>query len=150
MNNGVSYNPVAMSQMWPTILAGIGSFVGIGIGAYLTRSWDQRKWLSENRRDECRELLTALTNAVASLIEESQSIVIAYSGAEEKEKREEYLEALRVLQDRIFIADDIAGINLFDRWGESVKALLKTRDVHKFEDTFEEIRKEIVRIGTKI
>jgi hypothetical protein len=134
-----------LKESWPAV----GPLAGILIGAYLTRSWDRRKWLSENRRDECRELLTALTNATAALIEESQTIV-AFDSTDKMANREPYLLSLRTLQDRIFIAEDIAGIKLFDRWGESVKALLKTGNVHAFEDTFEEIRKEIVGIGTKV
>lgn len=134
----------ALKSAW----AVVAPIVGILIGWLLTRSWDRRKWINENRKQEYRELLTALTNACTVLIDNVQTVV--HSHAEQSLAWDEYLKSLRVLQDRIFIASEIAKMNLFDRWGNAVKELTETKDFRKFEDNFEVMKKEIVRQATKV
>ena len=50
----------ALEKTWTLI----GSLVGLGFGAFLTRSWDRKKWMKDNRKEECRELLSAVTRTV--------------------------------------------------------------------------------------
>ena len=131
-----------------TAWASVGPLVGVIIGAMLTRAWDRRKWINENRKQEYRELLTTLTSACTALIDNAQAIV--QGPAEQIFARDEYFKSLRVLQDRIFIANEIGKMNLFDRWGTAMKDLQETRNFHKFEDTFEAMRKEIVKQAVKV
>jgi|SRR6267154_3344340 len=130
------------------VWASVGPLVGVLVGALLARSWDRRKWTNENRRQEYRELLTALTSACTALIDNAQAVV--QSPPEQIFARDEYFKSLRVLQDRIFIANEIGKMNLFDRWGTAMKDLQETRNFHKFEDTFEAMRKEIVKQAVKV
>lgn len=67
-----------------------------------------------------------------------------------KEEQVDHYKALQTIQDRVFIAKEIEKLNLFDRWGESIKLWKKTGDVGPFEDGFEVLRKEIVEQATKI
>jgi hypothetical protein len=38
----------------------IGPIVGIALGHWLLRSWERKRWLADNRKEEYRRLLTAL------------------------------------------------------------------------------------------
>ena len=58
-----------LAKFW----AAAGPLVGVLLGALLGRSWDRRKWLNDNRKEEYRELITALTDAAVALIERVQS-----------------------------------------------------------------------------
>jgi hypothetical protein len=131
-----------------TAWSSVGPLVGVIIGAMLTRAWDRRKWINENRKQEYRELLTALTNACTALIDNAQALV--QSPAEQIFARDEYFKSLRVLQDRIFIANEVSKMGLFDRWGMAIKDLLETKDLHKFEDSFEAMKNEIVKQAMKV
>jgi hypothetical protein len=50
---------------WVTLIlaiwAAIGPLAGIGIGHYLVRSWERRRWLVENRAEEYRKVLGGLS-----------------------------------------------------------------------------------------
>jgi len=131
-----------------TAWASVGPLVGVIICAMLTRVWDRRKWINENRKQEYRELLTTLTSACTALIDNAQALV--QSPAEQIFARDEYFKSLRVLQDRIFIAEEIGKMNLFDRWGEAMKDLQQTKDFRKFEDSFEVMKNEIVKHAMKV
>lgn len=131
-----------------TAWASVGPLVGVIIGAMLTRAWDRRKWINENRKQEYRELLTTLTSACTALIDNAQALV--QSPAEQIFARDEYFKSLRVLQDRIFIANEVSKMDLFDRWGAAMKDLQETKDFRKFEDSFEVMRNEIVKQAMKV
>src|SRR6266850_564830 len=130
------------------VWASVGPLVGVLVGALLARSWDRRKWINENRKQKYRELLTTLTSACIAVIDNAQAIV--QSPAEQIFARDEYFKSLRVLQDRIFIANEIGKMNLFDRWGTAMKDLQETKDFRKFEDSFEVMKNEIVKEAMRI
>jgi len=131
-----------------TAWASVGPLVGVLIGAMLTRAWDRRKWINENRKQEYRELLTTLTSACTALIDNAQALV--QSSAEQISARGAYFKSLQVLQDRIFIANEIGKMNLFDRWAAAMKDLQETKDFRKFEDSFEVMKNEIVKEAMRI
>jgi hypothetical protein len=138
----------ALGEGLKTAWASVGPLVGVIIGAMLTRAWDRRKWINENRKQEYRELLTILTSAFTALVDTGQTIV--QSPADQILVRDEYFKSLRVLQDRIFIAHEIGKLNLFDRWGTAMKDLQQTNNIGKFEDSFEAMRNEIVKQAMKV
>lgn len=127
----------------------VGPLAGVLVGAWLARSWDRRKWVNDNRKGEYRELVTELTTAAMALVSKYQVGPDFMSDADLQATADSYLEALRIIQDRIFIAHELEKMSVFDRWGESVKILTKNKDVRKFEDTFEDMKKEIVAEATK-
>jgi len=127
----------------------VGPLAGVLVGAWLARWWDKRKWVNDNRKEEYRELVTALTTAAMGLIEKYQAVEYLVSGEKLKEIQSAYMETLRIIQDRIFIAGEMERMKIFDRWGESVKTLNKDMDFRKFEDAFDIIKKEIVTAATK-
>jgi hypothetical protein len=138
----------AIGEGLKTAWASVGPLVGVLIGALLARFWDRRKWINENRKQEYRELLTTLTSACTALIDNAQAVV--QTPTEQIFARDEYFKSLRVLQDRIFIANEIGKMNLFDRWGTAMKDLQETKNFRKFEDSFEVMRNEIVKQAMKV
>ena len=125
----------------------IGPMVGVLVGAWLARSWDKQKWLNDNRKEECRELLTAVTDAVTAILDRD----IATSGVSYATKQaranDAFLISLKIFQDRIFIARDIEGAKLFDIWPVAVNRYNSSANRHDFDDSFEAIKKKIVQIA---
>jgi hypothetical protein len=136
--------------------AAAGPLVGVLVGALLGRSWDRRKWLNDNRKEEYRELITALTDAATAMMERVESrdgahIQLVRERSEfVEEKRGRYLKSLKVLQDRLFIAAEIEKMKLFDRWGDAVKKVLDDKNVSAFDDKFEVIKSDIVKRATTL
>ena len=134
----------------------VGPLVGVMLGALLGRSWDQRKWLNDNRKEEYRELMTALTDAAAAIIERVHSRdgghipLIKERIAFMADKQELQAKSIKVLQDRIFIAAEIEQMDLLERWGNAVKIVLKDKNLSAFDDTFEVLKKEIVKHATTL
>ena len=104
--------------------------VGVLVGAAFVRSppRDRRKWLNDNRKEEYRELITALTDAATAMMERVESRDGAHIQLVERTLRIRRGETgavvsnqLKVLQDRLFIAAEIEKMKLFDRWGDAVK-----------------------------
>lgn len=126
-----------------TAWTAIGPLFGVLVGALLARSWDRRKWLNDNRKQEYRELLTALTDSATSLIEQAQSGSFR-TFDQDVETQTLYFKTIKLMQDRIFVAEEIARMKLFDRWGNAVEGLKGMKDIKTFEETFETLRKEIV------
>jgi hypothetical protein len=135
-----------VQKIWPAA----GPLIGIFIGSWLTRSGDRKKWMNDNRKEEYRELLTALTNATTSLLGAYQNSLFFVDEKEKLEATEQYTNSLKVIQDRIFIAAEIGNMKLFDRWGEAVKSIQTTGKIREFEDQFEILKKEIVGRATKV
>jgi hypothetical protein len=124
--------------------------VGVLIGAMLTRSWDRQKWMNDNRKQEFRELIDALTDAATALMAQQT----AYNNGEElefehTEAPDKHTQALKVIKTRIFIAGDVKQMDLLDHWTESIKRMRETNGIHCFEITFENVRDEIIARATK-
>ena len=120
------------------------------IGALLARSSERQKWLNDNRKEECRELLTAMTRAADMYLEErsrrptmKQDDFIA-----QKEAFAEYRRCLIVLQDRIFIAAKLREKRMFKLWGDTIGDFTNDGDSKKFADRLNHIKSIIIDIAT--
>jgi len=126
-----------------SIWVAIGPLVGVVIGALLARSWDRQKWIKDNRKQECKELLTAMSKAA--------TLLLAARMAREKEaaSRDMFLESLVVFSQSLFITKDAEYQQAFDLWKEAVHNYNTTSDHHKFDDTLEQIRTKVITMATK-
>lgn len=127
----------------------VGLLIGVFVGAWLARSWDRKKWMNDNRKQEYRELLTALTNGATAVIERYSPKISPLTKDEMEAATNRYMDAMKTIKDRIFIAEDMDRMAIFDRWAKAVKTAQDARDIKKFESIFETIRKEIVSAATK-
>jgi hypothetical protein len=105
---------------WPVI----GPLVGLLVGAKLSRSGDRKKWLNDCRKDEFKELATTLTKASIVLLQEydgSRAAKYFMSPEELSAPHDSYMKSLQVLKDRIFIADDLETLKIYERWTAAMK-----------------------------
>lgn len=134
---------------------GLGGFLAIVAGATaqilqnrLTSRREEQRWIANNRKEEYRELLKTLTHT-ATFLMEYRGIPSTYENTEEEEFRRIYGDGIRVLADRIYIADEIKNIEAYDRWTNAIKKLGQTHDIHAFSDCFERLRDDIVKAARK-
>lgn len=122
-----------------------GTLGGIAIGHFLTRSWQQKQWLIDNRKEECRELLTAMSEfiRIAALVRPLQPL----DPEQEKEFEQTNSATFRTIRDRIFIAREITGLKIAERWSDAIGNHARTLDVAILGLAFEQIRGEILRIA---
>lgn len=113
----------------------LGSLIGVYVGAKLSRSGERKQWLNDCRKDEFKELVTTLTRASMALIKQYDKVHAASP----------YMRSLQTLKDRIFIADDLGKMKIFERWTDSIQALNATEQYDAFERTAEEIRNDLVQ-----
>jgi hypothetical protein len=118
----LSYNAGEMIQpeTWKTIgeysgkaWSAIGPLVGVLIGAWLGRIWDSKKWQRENSKEECRELVKAITHAAAMHMNVGSGV--SYSQADGA-----YVDSIKSFKDRIFIANEIRRKHILESWTTAV------------------------------
>jgi hypothetical protein len=104
---------------------------------------EKRRWLADNRKEEYRELLGALTRSTTLWIHH-RGIPGPKAATEMKEAQEAHEVALGVILDRIFIAEEIEKANIYDLWTTALAELKNTNDIRAFSDRFEKIRHAIL------
>jgi hypothetical protein len=147
-------NIMIQHETWTTIgeyssnaWSAIGPFMGVLVGAWLAHSWDRKKWIADNRKDECRELLGSMT-MVADLTLEAYSkkgtadFKLAMAVAWQEERR-----CMRILQDRIFIAERLKRAGMRGLWQTVTTDYLQDGDAKKFGKRLDEIKAIIVEIA---
>jgi hypothetical protein len=129
------------------IWAAVGPLAGVALGHFLTRSWQHKQWLLDQRKEEWRELLTALAESLrASLkIYPARSL----SGDEEREIVNAQADSFRVIRDRIYIAIDVKELDLENRWSAAVQHHSQTLDARALGRAYDAIRLEIVKRATE-
>ena len=70
----VSLFPLSLIVFF-AIWAAVGPLVGIAVGHYLVRSWERRRWLADNRKEEFKQVLVALNNVTCSSLTGMNEIV---------------------------------------------------------------------------
>ena len=126
----------------------ISVIAGALLNHQLTRSGQTNKWILEERKQEARELLTALTEQFdATLRFRLRGIEIA--SEQRKLLDEADRKANRALRDRIFLAQDVKQNNLLRRWIDAKNAFSENFEVNVFADEIAAISDSIVKAATK-
>jgi hypothetical protein len=112
----------------------IGPLAGVLLGAYLARSWDRKKWMNDNRKNECRELLTAITKVVDAALNAVTDEKTFGGGTPEALQAawDEDRKCMIIFHDRIFIADDLIEKNIFTLWHNILSDYVQGRDPKGF------------------
>ena len=130
------------------VWAAIGPLIGILVGHYLTRAWQREQWLIDNRKEECRELLSTLTTSYWIL---SRLDTLSTSPSEEESQKrlsDAELDSYRTIEDRIFIAADLKKAGVLKTWDMAVNAFSRDRDADHLMAAFRTIRRLIIAIAT--
>jgi len=99
-----------MDQQTVTLVAaGVGvsgALIGIAIGHFLTRNSQHRQWLRDNRKQEFKELVTAMSHFVIEHMAYVSSI-----GSVLPQSKQAYLDSMKavylIATDRIYIHVDL-------------------------------------------
>jgi hypothetical protein len=107
---------IVFLQIW----SALGPLIGIGLGAYLTRSWQRKQWSLDNKKTEYRELISTLSRSVQRIIHNvplpSYAGLAVVNPEEEKEILLANVDARSVIHDRIFIHSRLQSENILERW----------------------------------
>jgi hypothetical protein len=130
------------------VWAVIAPLAGIVLGHYLTRSWQREQWLRDSRKQEFRELLTALTRAYQCM-----SFLKLPANLLNQEHHDRILSTLEeaniTFNDRIYISEDLREKKLYDLWLAARTQYEKDHDWNKFLAVHQQIRNEIVKAATR-
>lgn len=131
--------------------AAVGPVVGLLVGHFLTRSWEKKRWELDNRKQEAREILPALSAAYLALLNIGASRRVSGVIAGEEEKNAWLLthDSFRALRDRIFLAHDLKGAKLLNRWTEAIKTFDHKNDLETLTKAYNAINDEIVALAMK-
>jgi hypothetical protein len=100
------------------IVAGLGIFgtlTGILVGHLLSRSWQREQARLDNKKQEYRELMTSMADGYTQLLRLGSGIVARSPEAQAEIDAARY-NSLRTIHDRIYIADRIRELKLFENW----------------------------------
>jgi hypothetical protein len=124
-----------------SIWAGVGPLVGLLTGTFLQMRIARNQWLRDNRKQECRELMGALSAASVALgywylgVSQLQSrfgVVDEHLNQAVAERLKHYIDLNTTLQmlfvDRLFIYEEVRDAEIRDRWNAIVDEHGKTMD----------------------
>jgi hypothetical protein len=159
------------------IWSAVGPLIGVWVGAYVANRNQRRQWLLDNKRQEYRELLTALMNgildsgvlgtdpprplhnfaqvAASSSAANPEDVLRPDPAAAEKtlEFRERLFNAIqetgRVFVNRIFIAEELKSSGVHQQFIEAFQALDKDGDVLKFALRTHHLQERIIQLAAK-
>jgi len=128
----------------------IGPLVGLYAGNSFSRSAQRKQWLLDRRKEELREVVSAMTQATIEL-----QTYLAAKGAGTEQPWSLWIDAhkaaFRIVADRIYIAEDLAQRDIPNRY---IAAALKLHDSNDPESSaaneMGEIINEVVKLATKV
>jgi hypothetical protein len=126
----------------PLFWAIISGFIG-ALGVHLlTQSREREKWILDCKKQEFKELMSALT--------ESYVWTIRLRGPSDEEMQKSHAEAranaLRVFRDRLYISDDLPLEPFATQWDHTSTLYMDLRIVRR---DYEEIRTAIISAANK-
>lgn len=123
-----------------------GTLGGVILGQQLTRSWQREQWLSDNRKQECSDLLTALTNSYLTLLKYHRELLPQTPEIDTVISQSD-IEITRILHDRIFIAEEVARERLGKRWIDAIEHYRGEFDAIAFAVAFSGMQDAILQIA---
>jgi hypothetical protein len=135
-------------SLWRALGPLITGGVGLYIGAKLSRSSERKKWLSDHRATECREVLEAMALTIHFLFaaQRNKEFNLPDNGDSQR-VNEAYLKCLAIMQYRIFIARDVKKLDLRERWVRIVRDYTENRQHKVCQEAYEELQETIVRMA---
>jgi hypothetical protein len=99
--------------------SGVGPLVGVFVGAWLSRSWQRKQWVMDNRKAEYRELISGLRECAHEIVHNPGSTVASdklNSGEELPDVDGPEARGYNLISDRLFIADAMTREKVRQRW----------------------------------
>jgi hypothetical protein len=128
----------------------VGPLLGVLIGGYLTARSQSRKWVADGKKEEYREVLSAIMNA---LPEDPEQESTPFSIESLKTFDVLATRSLAVVADRILISDKMKRLDVGKKWHQAVTAFSKDPTQNNSANLFKvagELREEIVASANKV
>lgn len=132
----------------------MAGFIGAFGTHLLTQSREREKWILDNKKQEYRELLTALSQAHMSTKAAFTDDPKAYSSIAQLQN-----DSIRIFSDRIFIKSDLALGKLQQSWRDAMNEYSRhnttwllggpVTPTHKFDNEYNRIKDEIVAAANR-
>lgn len=106
---------LASATIMLAVWAVVGPLVGIWYGQDLAREWQKRQWIAENRKQECRELLSVMAShwAAVNIVKSGMPTVRIQ---DRDRMNQASLAVMETLRSRIFLAPEATELKLAERW----------------------------------
>jgi hypothetical protein len=146
MNQFVSWLICHSRDIWSVA----GPLVGVLIGAYVANRNQRKHWIADNKKQEYRELLTALTRAFGAMLELRGAGMIALGPEDQRAYGAMETQALQIIRDRLFIADEVTQMDLLNRWADATKDFDSTHNPRTFAAGFGKIADSVTASAKKL
>ena len=129
-------------------VAGITGTLASGVIAQvMARQSQLEQWLLDNRKQECRELLSSLATTFLTMLRHKEPH-LPQSPEVQSMISNARLESARILHDRIFIRSDLASASILKRWADAMSRYDRDRDDSRFTTEFRGIQNDLIDIAT--
>jgi hypothetical protein len=137
-----------MQQTTVTLfVAGVGIFGtsgGIVVSNLLTRSWQRTQWLMDQRKDEFRDLIKGLDDAMRAEFE-LDTTRYDLTAVERRDRARATSDFYQIIRTRLFTAEDVQAIGLEKGWGDVIEGYKRDRSNDLFEMRYEQLLKALVK-----
>jgi hypothetical protein len=126
----------------------IAPLIGVLLGHFLSRSWQQTQWMQDRQKEEWRELLSVLTRSFAVICKYTAPIM-RLDGDNKRAVEEAQTVAQTTIRDRIFIAKEVKHLDIYKTWVEAVETFERDRIYIAFAQQYAVINAKIVYTATR-
>lgn len=115
---------------------------------WATKTTQEARARREERRQEYRELVSTITKCYMRIISPYDPPIPVIDDQLQRQIMDAKLESFKVLQDRIEIAEELAGTDVLDAWTEAIVSLEGNGDSVRFAIRFKVLRERIIQMAT--
>ncbi|WP_047492314.1 hypothetical protein [Terriglobus sp. TAA 43] len=136
------------TQTVTLIVAGLGitgTLLGSVLSQWMTRRSQHSLWLRDQRKLEWRELLSRLTETFATIVRLENSVL---SPEEKQELDAGKMAANNTLEDRLFIAPDVATMGITEAWTKVLNSVRRGA-LNEADSRFRDLKADIVVAALK-
>lgn len=126
----------------------IAPLVGILVGHYLSRSWQQTQWMQDRRKEEWRELLAVITRSFVTICKYTGPMMVL-DGDDMRTLDEAQTVAQTTIRDRIFIAKEVKALGVYETWVKAVQTFENDKVYIGFAEQYAILNAKIVAAATK-
>lgn len=133
--------------VWSTIVLGIwgalGPLVGVQYGHVISKRWQKEHWLTNSKKEEYREVLQVLSNALGPILQYGEPGGNAADSEEIKAATLAENSVHAVLENRLFINSELEDLKAQDRWASLVSAFTRDKNVQTFSVGYKKLTDDI-------
>ncbi|MGB8064678.1 MAG: hypothetical protein WCF26_22520 [Candidatus Sulfotelmatobacter sp.] len=134
-----------MPWWWPVIInvwALLGPLLGIFVGAYLARRWQRQQWIADNKKQEFKDLLGAMTRV--------NTLLVRYGGVPSPGTETIEAEQLVLVSETcLFISDFLEKSKVIGDLVQAMRMLENKRDMDAFLAEYHRITNRIREAAKK-